>query len=73
MLVSVVAAFAWWVIEDGARFVLWPQLGIAALAVLIAAILGKLTGIASAGVWLWITRRRLERLVVSTVKATWKE
>lgn len=61
MLTALGASVVWLALSRGSGVALWPDAGIAALAVVGAAGLGKLVGLAAADLWLWATGRRLER------------
>jgi hypothetical protein len=69
MLLAIMGAFAWWLTVGGAHWILWRQLGIAALAIIVATLAGKLGGLAFAHAWLWMTRHRLERLLATAQPA----
>ena len=57
VLIAAVAVVVWWVTAPGGR-AFWPKAGWAALALLAAAVAGKLAGIGFARVWLRLTLRR---------------
>jgi multisubunit Na+/H+ antiporter MnhG subunit len=69
LLVAGVAVVAWWVLARDGEWILWAEAGVALLLVIAAAVIGKLLGLATADVWLWTTRRRLERRVKTSAPA----
>jgi hypothetical protein len=61
LLVAVVGAVVWWLLALDAQLAVWPEAALAALAVVGAALVGKLVGLATAEVWIWWVGRRLRR------------
>jgi sterol desaturase/sphingolipid hydroxylase (fatty acid hydroxylase superfamily) len=59
LLVAVVGAVVWWLLALDAQLALWPEAAVAGLAVVGAALAGKLAGLAAADLWLWWVERRL--------------
>jgi hypothetical protein len=51
----------WWLLALDAQLAVWPEAALAALAVVGAALVGKLVGLATAEVWIWWVGRRLRR------------
>ena len=61
LLVAVLGAVMWWLLALDAQLALWPEAALAGLAVVGAALVGKLAGLATADLWLWWVGRRFRR------------
>lgn len=65
LLLGSALSVLWWLTQREGRLVMWPEAGIAAVAVLVATVLAKLGGILFARLWIAWTQRRLERRFAS--------
>jgi hypothetical protein len=68
LMLGVAASTLWWLAERDGRLLMWPEAGIAAIAVIAVTAIAKLGGILFARVWLALTRRHLRRRFVASAK-----
>lgn len=61
LLLGVALSVLWWLTQRDGRSFMWHEAGVAALAVVVATVLGKLSGLLVARLWIVRTQRRLER------------
>jgi hypothetical protein len=61
LLAAAVGTVGWWLLGLDAQIALWPEAALAGLLVVGAALVGKLTGLAAADLWLWWVARKFRR------------
>ena len=61
LLVAVVGAGVWWLLEPDAEIILWPEAALAGLAIAGVALAGKVAGLVAVDLWLWWVWRRFRR------------
>ncbi len=61
LLAAIVGAVVWWLFALEAQLSVWPEAALAGLAIVGAALVGKLAGLVTADLWIWWVGRRLRR------------
>ena len=61
LLLGVALSVLWWLTQRDGRWLMWREVGVAALAVVVATVVAKLGGVLVARLWIVWTQRRLER------------
>jgi hypothetical protein len=61
LLAGAVGMVVWWLRASDGLPSLWPEVGVAGLLVVGAALIGKLAGLAAADAWLWWIGRRFRQ------------